>query len=675
MKKKLLFVLLALACCFACAWVFAACGDDTPAHTHTMAYHSAKAPTCTEDGSVEYWSCSDCGKNFSDEVGEKEITTVTVPAKGHSFGEWQTVREATCMEEGEQTRSCSACGEVETNKLPLVAHGLIERKATNATCTKDGNTAYWECETCGKYFEDKDGKQEITDKTSVIIAAHHVYGDSWQHNETEHWQVCENCGEPAEKQEHKLGEDYSCEVCGYEIPLYTVDDDGEYIFNIPAMVDVLTNWIQGDNQYSKDYLAEFWMTENARLVKVLYLNANINYNFGVIVIAEINGERNSTTINFNDENFYIKIQDKTIKTMNDLKKYLWSTNYKQFRPENSITYEYTTIDATPAQLSEFNLMTKNILTKIATKGFQTESIKNPYQNPIPEYANAEVLFGFKTEAGGMVAGLDFGYFQSWEQYYVLNINGNLEFVKIGIASSVTVGDYVATEKGNVLSANDKGYLLNVNLFERTPIAAENTELFDGIIKSESVTVGGLRYDIVGDCAVVAPLQSDTISGNVNIPAQITFQNKTYAVTAIAGCAFYNNDTITAVTIPESVTEIGEAAFYSCGELTNVILPNNINSIENDVFSYCQKLTTLIIPDGVKSIGNYAFISCHSLSNITIPNSITSIGNQAFDFCSSLVDIIYKGTKEEWKAIEGRPTWTNYTSNFIVHCTDGEITKD
>ena len=138
------------------------------------------------------------------------------------------------------------------------------------------------------------------------------------------------------------------------------------------------------------------------------------------------------------------------------------------------------------------------------------------------------------------------------------------------------------------------------------VASLYTELFDGIIKSESVTVGGLRYDIVDDCAVVAPLQADTISGNVNIPAQITYQNKTYAVTAIAGCAFYNNDTITVVTIPESVTEIGEVALYSCGSLTR---------------------------------------------------------------------ISFNGTIAQWGKITKPPLWDEYTDNYTVYCTDGEIAKD
>lgn len=565
MKKKLLFVLLALACCFACAWGFAACGDDTPAHTHKMAYHAAKAPTCTEDGSVEYWSCSDCGKNFSDEAGEKEITTVTVPAAGHSFGEWQTVREATCMEKGEQTRSCSACGEVETNKLPLAAHGLIERKATNATCTKDGNTAYWECEACGKYFEDKDGKQEITDKTSVIIAAHHVYGDSWQHNETEHWQVCENCGEPAEKQEHKLGEDYSCEVCGYEIPLYTVDDDGEYIFNIPAMLDVLNEDTGNGTTWISEYYNDLYLNiSNFTVDDIIFINASISkIEIGLLATdGSTNLKQYGLIINDGSkwDEFVANHDNNSLKKFRE---FLTFTS-KPFERENSINYEYTTIDATPEQLSEFNLMTKNILTKIATKGFQSSSVKDTPVNPIPEYANAQVLFGFKTEPKRNTIGADLGNIRYWQHYYVLNINDKLEFCNIDITSSY---DRVANEKTNVLNANDNGYI--ITKIERTPIAAENIELFDGIIKSESVTVGGLRYDIVGDCAVVAPLQADTISGNVNIPAQITYQNKTYAVTAIAGCAFYNNDTITAVTIPESVTEIGEVALYSCGSLTRI----------------------------------------------------------------------------------------------------------
>lgn len=606
MKRKLFVSLCSAFMLGACAFGFAACDNDTPTHTHTMAYHAAKAPTCTEDGSIEYWSCSDCGKNFSDEAGEKEITSVPVPAAGHSFGEWQTVREATCMEEGEQTRVCSVCNEKETKTSPLVAHELVERKATNATCTKDGNTAYWECETCGKYFEDKDGKQEITDKTSVVIAAHHVYGNSWQHNEAEHWQVCENCGEPAEKQKHTLGKDYSCEVCGYEEPLYTVDDDGEYIFNIPAMVDVLNEDTGEGTTWIKNYYQNlmFELGKDRYVQDIVFVNPTVS-SIEVGLTMEREGKYHFDIISNQDNSWAKFIENSENNSLKNFSDYLHSAKKPFYYSQAAMTYEYTTIDATPVQLSEFNLMTKNILTKIATKGFQSSSVKDTPVNPIPEYAKAQVLFGFKTEAGGTSAGLDFGYFRSWEQYYVLNINGELEFVKIRIASSITVGDYVATEKGNVLSANDKGYLLNVNEFERTPIAAENIELFDGTIKSESVTVGGLRYDIAGDCAVVAPLQADTISGNVNIPAQITYQNKTYAVTAIAGCAFYNNDAITSVTIPESVTEIGEAAFYSCGSLTG---------------------------------------------------------------------ISFNGTMAQWNAITKGLRWDNYTDNYTVYCTDGEITE-
>ena len=40
-------------------------------------------------------------------------------------------------------------------------HTLEEHSANGATCTEAGNSAYWECGECHKYFSDADGKTEI----------------------------------------------------------------------------------------------------------------------------------------------------------------------------------------------------------------------------------------------------------------------------------------------------------------------------------------------------------------------------------------------------------------------------------------------------------------------------------------------------------------------------------
>ena len=59
----------------------------TEALGHDLKHTEAKDATCTEAGNIEYWTCSGCGKLFSDEAGTKEITeeeTVT-EALGHDL--------------------------------------------------------------------------------------------------------------------------------------------------------------------------------------------------------------------------------------------------------------------------------------------------------------------------------------------------------------------------------------------------------------------------------------------------------------------------------------------------------------------------------------------------------------------------------------------------------------
>lgn len=62
---------------------------------------------CTEDGSKTV-VCEDCGETLSTEV---------IPATGHSFGDWTVTKEATCFEDGEETRTCSVCEYVETRPI------------------------------------------------------------------------------------------------------------------------------------------------------------------------------------------------------------------------------------------------------------------------------------------------------------------------------------------------------------------------------------------------------------------------------------------------------------------------------------------------------------------------------------------------------------------------------
>src|SRR5208282_597065 len=73
-----------------------------------------------------------------------------------------------------------------------------------------------------------------------------------------------------------------------------------------------------------------------------------------------------------------------------------------------------------------------------------------------------------------------------------------------------------------------------------------------------------------------------------------------------------SDSLTNVTIPDSVINIGNFAFSGCSGLTNVTIGNSVTNIGNDAFNYCTSLTSITIPGSVSSIGVYAFNQCTKL---------------------------------------------------------------
>lgn len=123
------------------------------------------AATCTKDG-VSRRICSICGV-----VEEKPV-----PATGHKFSAWTVTKAATCTESGISTRKCSVCGTKETMIVPSLGHSMTATAGKAATCTEAGNSAYWTCSRCHKYFSDAAGKTEIAKDSWIINALGHDVG-------------------------------------------------------------------------------------------------------------------------------------------------------------------------------------------------------------------------------------------------------------------------------------------------------------------------------------------------------------------------------------------------------------------------------------------------------------------------------------------------------------------
>ncbi len=91
-------------------------------HDHDMTAIAAKAPGCTEQGSLAHWECSLCGRCFQDQGGAQQLSWEAAhpAALGHSFGEWTVLQPASSAENGLRQHSCLRCGETFTQVIPAV---------------------------------------------------------------------------------------------------------------------------------------------------------------------------------------------------------------------------------------------------------------------------------------------------------------------------------------------------------------------------------------------------------------------------------------------------------------------------------------------------------------------------------------------------------------------------
>ena len=212
-------------------------------------------------------------------------------------------------------------------------------------------------------------------------------------------------------------------------------------------------------------------------------------------------------------------------------------------------------------------------------------------------------------------------------------------------------------------------------------------------------VDGIYYNIISSTektvkVTYRDLSSNSYSGNVVIPEQVSTSYATYSVTSIGDKTFSYCYSLKSVTIPKSVTSIGNYAFQGCSRLNelviedgekilhlgynkfaeglfidcpletvylgrnisygsgsqvgyspfykrpikNLTIGNSVTSIDDYTFYGCSGLTSVTIPNSVTSIGSSAFYGCSGLKSVTIPNGVTSIDDYTFYGCSGLTSV-------------------------------------
>ena len=166
-------------------YIYAWASTDSSNHEITSVVNSS--PSCTAAGSKTYTANS-----FKEGTGyvnwtSRQTTTVEIPATGHNWGEWSVTTAATCTAAGVETRVCANdANHTETREIPMLAHTLTAHAAVAATCDTAGNSAYWSCDVCGRYFSDAEGTTEIEENSWVLAATgSHTAGKAVEENRVE----------------------------------------------------------------------------------------------------------------------------------------------------------------------------------------------------------------------------------------------------------------------------------------------------------------------------------------------------------------------------------------------------------------------------------------------------------------------------------------------------------
>ena len=639
------------------------------------------------------WSSNETDHWYECECGEKSDIA------NHTFGEWETTKEATEDATGSKKHTCSVCGYEETATIPMLAHTheYSNEWSSNETdhwkeC-KCGDKSSVTSHTYGDWTVTKEATEETAGskyhtcsgcsyKETVVIPvlAHtHKYADKWSNNETDHWKECK-CGDKSGVANHNYGnwtttkeateetegsKYHTCNTCGYKETVKIPVLSHTHSFGGWKNNDT-SHWKEckcgGKSEFSAHTYGAWTTTKEATCTatgtkKHTCTACGYSETATIPVIAHTYGDWKSNATSHWKE---CKCGDKVQLSSHTYG--AWTTTKEATCTETG-TKKHT---CTACNYSE----TATIPVIAHTYGDWKTNATSHWK---------ECKCGDKTQLsshtyGDWVITKDATCTETGTKKHTCTACGYTETATIPVIAH-TYGEWKndgtnhwkECKCGNVSEKANHNYTSVVT----PPTESEQGytthicdkcgyNYVDSYTDPASSVSEGLAYQVNEDGVTCTIIGIGTCKDtNLKIPPEIDG----YKVTAIGNNAFYKCTSIISASVPDSVTtieagafaycnrlasvnigngvtEFVDGAFQGCNSLTSVIIPDSVTTIGNDSFAGCTSLTSIIIPDSVTTIGDYAFESCKSLTSITIPDSVTHIGYKAFHWSTNLQFNVY-----------------------------------
>ncbi|MCQ2203876.1 MAG: leucine-rich repeat domain-containing protein [Bacteroidales bacterium] len=605
---------------------------------HNLVWSDALAETCTINGHIEGYTCTFSGKHFADAEMTTEIAenSWVIPAKGHSLVKHDAVGKTCTTDGNSEYYTCSVCGkhysdaeataEIAADSWMIPAsHDLVWSDAVAATDEADGHVEGYTCNVCGRHFADSKASVEILEKDWI--------DKGWSLSDDGVLTITRNY-------------DY-WEIENY--PWYSSKDDIKSVV-IKDGVTSIGRWaFDGCNGLASVTIPNSVTSIGGVAFYVCSGLTRVDYGGTIGDWVKINFSSFSSNPLYYAEHLYIDGKEVTDVVIPDGVTSIGNYAFNGCSGLTSVTIpnSVTSIgdDAFEGCSGLTSINIPDGVTSIGRRAFSGCSSLTSITIPssvtnIGEYAfygcnslttlnfNAEKCAPMVNDYGG------YGYvFDGCSSLTTVNIGESVEYIPsyafYGCSglTSITIPDGVTSIGGSAFSDCSGLSSISVDADNQYFNSRDNCNAI--IETSTNTLIVGCKNTIIPDD--VTSIGNFAFSGcrgltSINIPD---------GVTSIGSGAFGGCSSLTSINIPDGVTIIEESVFNGCNSLTSVTIPDGVTSIGTMAFSSCKSLTSIAIPDGVTSLEYGVFCYCQGLKNVTIPNSITSMEWGVFFMCDNL----------------------------------------